>query len=139
MERLYAARWAGGKPSCPWCGSMRVSAIKTRHKHRCNHPACRRDFSVLSGTPFSSSKISAAKLLKIIDAFVGCEAPSIHALSQQLGHQYKTVYVIARKVIEVIENHPGEDALRACLRSTKSTAYRGYWQRRALESAEVLR
>lgn len=137
MARLYAARWPDGEPSCPWCRSARVISIAARRKHRCANPSCRRDFSVLSGTPFASSKLSPAELLEILDAFAVHGAPSIHALALRLGRQYKTVYVIARKVIEVLQYNSGNDALSACLRSSKSTEYSGYWQRRAPHAGEA--
>lgn len=130
VARLYAARWPSGEPSCPWCGSKRVYSITTRRKHRCAAPRCRRDFSVLSGTPFASSKLTAADLLKIIDLFAKEDAPSINQIADRLGRQYKTIYVTARKVIEAAEGAAGEDILSVIFSAPRSESYRGYWQRR---------
>ena len=51
-------RWPAtrGDPVCTLCGSHSVYTITTRRRFRCAVPACRHEFTAVSGTVFASFK-----------------------------------------------------------------------------------
>jgi transposase-like protein len=55
----------GGFPFCPRCGCVDVYAIPTRHTWQCK--ACKKQFSVTSGTIFASRKLPIRDYLAAID------------------------------------------------------------------------
>src|SRR6201997_4563068 len=89
-----AIRWAdtSGAPVCPSCGS--VEAYEARRpngalRFRCK--ACRKDFSMTSGTLFASHKLPLQTYLAAIAIFCNeVKGKSALALSRDLDVQYKT-------------------------------------------------
>jgi transposase-like protein len=100
---LMACRWpeTGGNPVCPKCRHDEVYAIRKRRVFRCKR--CRTDVSVTSGTIFAGSKISARDLLLAACIFVGgAKGISSLQLSRYLGCQYKSSFVLAHKMREIM-------------------------------------
>jgi ribosomal protein L37AE/L43A len=96
-------RWAdnGGRPYCPKCGNMRVSAITTRKLWKCS--PCRYQFSVTAQTIFADRKRPIRDYLLAIAIFVnGAKGHSALQLSRDLDCQYKTAFVLAHKLREAI-------------------------------------
>src|SRR5208282_3335119 len=101
--KFVAIRFAenDGKPFCPRCGAVNVYAIPTRRTWQCK--ACKKQFSVTSGTIFASRKLPIRDYLAAIAIF--CNEVKGHAalhLSRDLDVQYKTAFVLAHKLREAI-------------------------------------
>ena len=68
-------------------------------RFRCK--ACRKDFSITSGTIFAHHKMPLRSYLAAIAIFINeVKGKSALALSRDLGTQYRTAYVLAHKVRE---------------------------------------
>ena len=99
-----AIRWADndGKPYCPKCGCLEVTALATRPVWKCR--GCRYQFSVTAGTLFDNRKKPIRDYLLAIAIFAnGAKGHSALQLSRDLGCQYKTAFVLAHKLREVME------------------------------------
>lgn len=97
-------RWSdnGGEPYCPKCGCTKVRALATRPVWKCS--GCKHQFSVTSGTIFDNRKRPVRDYLLAIAIFAnGAKGYSALQLSRDLGCQYKTAFVLAHKLREVIE------------------------------------
>jgi transposase-like protein len=97
-------RWPAGKAVCPHCGCPTVYECRRPNgvlRFRCK--ACRKDFSVTSGTLFGFHKMPLQTYLAAIAIFVNeVKGKSALALSRDLGTQYKTAFVLAHKLREAM-------------------------------------
>jgi hypothetical protein len=97
-------RWAGGKAVCPHCECPTVYECRRPNgalRFRCK--ACRKDFSITSGTLFAHHKMDLQTYLGAIAIFVNeVKGKSALALSRDLGTQYKTAWVLAHKLREAM-------------------------------------
>ena len=96
-------RWAdnGGKPYCPKCGCAKVYEYATRPVWKCS--ACHHQFSVTSGTIFDNRKLPIRDYLLAIAIFINsAKGHSALQLSRDLDCQYKTAFVLAHKLREVM-------------------------------------
>jgi transposase-like protein len=99
-------RWADnhGDAYCPHCGCLIVYACRRPNgapRWRCK--ACRKDFSVTSGTLFAFHKMPLRSYLLAIAIFCNeVKGKSMLALSRDLGTQYKTAFVLAHKMREAM-------------------------------------
>src|SRR5215469_14337166 len=99
-------RWqdTAGAPVCPHCGGL--DAYKTARpastaRYRCK--ACRKDFTVTSGTLFASHKRPLRDYLAAIAIFCNeVKGKSACALSRDLGLAYKSAFVLAHKMREAM-------------------------------------
>jgi transposase-like protein len=104
-EQVFATiRWQAtdGQPHCPHCGCLTVySARRPNGAPRWRCKACRKDFSLTSGTLFASHKLPMRDYLLAI-AIVADEVKgkSMLALSRDLDVQYRTAFVLAHKIRE---------------------------------------
>jgi transposase-like protein len=90
-----------GSPFCPRCGAVNVYTIPTRRTWQCK--ACKKQFSVTSGTIFASRKLPIRDYLAAIAIFCNeVKGKSMLALSRDLDVQYKTAFVLAHKIRESI-------------------------------------
>ncbi len=106
-EEAFAAfkaiRWAEnrGEPFCPKCGCVALYEFKTRRVWKCK--GCSREFSITSGTIFASRKLAMRDILAAIAIFVnGAKGISALQLSRDLDVQYRTAFVLAHKIREVL-------------------------------------
>jgi transposase-like protein len=106
-ERVFIRlRWSGndGNAHCPHCGCATVymaRRLSGAARWRCK--ACRRDFSVTSGTLFAFHKMPLRSYLMAIAIFANeVKGKSMLALSRDLGTQYKTAFVLAHKIREAM-------------------------------------
>src|SRR5437773_2675495 len=102
--KFTAIRWAdnGGQPYCPKCGCVTVYAYATRKLWKCT--ACRYQFSVTARTIFADRKRPIRDYLLAIAIFAnGAKGHSALQLSRELACQYKTAFVLAHKLREVME------------------------------------
>jgi len=104
--RFAEIRWAssGGKPVCPSCGCTPCYDCRRRTgapRWRCK--ACRKDFSLTSGTLFAFHKLPLNRYLAAIAIFVNeVKGKAALALSRDLGVQYKTAFVLTHKLREAM-------------------------------------
>jgi transposase-like protein len=97
-----AARWPNG-PICPHCKSEKHYATKKVGRYRCGASACRKDFTVMTGTVMERSH---AKLTQWATAFhlgasskKGFPAQQLH---RELGCQYNTAWFLHHRVMEAM-------------------------------------
>jgi transposase-like protein len=105
-------RWADtdGQPVCPNCGCLDAYDLKTRQVFKCK--GCHKQFSITSGTIFSSRKLAVRDILAAISIFInGAKGYSALQLSRDLSVDYKTAFVLLHKVREAIKLARGEGAL----------------------------
>src|ERR1700720_3223989 len=89
------ARTVAARPSIP--AAVRTGAPRWRCK------ACRKDFSVTSGTLFAHHKLPLKSYLVAIAIFCNeVKGKSMLAMSRDLGVQYKTSFVLAHKMREAM-------------------------------------
>ena len=106
-ERVFIRlRWSDneGNAHCPHCGCTIVYSCRRPNgapRWRCK--ACRKDFSVTSGTLFAFHKLPLRSYLLAIAIFCNeVKGKSMLALSPDLGTQYKTAFVLAHKMREAM-------------------------------------
>jgi len=105
-EMFRAIRWAdtAGEPVCPSCGSLDAYDCRRPNgapRYRCK--ACKADFSITSGTLFSSHKLPLRGYLAAIAIFCNeVKGKSMVALSRDLGLSYKAAFVICHKMREAM-------------------------------------
>src|SRR3954454_465077 len=107
VERVFIRlHWAdnGGDAYCPHCGGTSVyMARRPNGSARSRCKACRKDFSITSGTLFASHKMPLRSYLMAIAIFANeVKGKSMLAMSRDLGVQYKTSFVLAHKIREAM-------------------------------------
>ncbi|GGF22756.1 hypothetical protein GCM10011611_31010 [Aliidongia dinghuensis] len=114
---FQAIRWAdnNGKPYCPRCGCADAYHLAARQVWKCK--GCAHQYSVTSGSIFSSRKLPVRDILLAIAIFVnGAKGHSALQLSRDLDVQYKTAFVLAHKIRQALADEDlrdmvgGEDA-----------------------------
>jgi transposase-like protein len=101
-----ALRWpdTDGKSVCPHCGGL--DAYEFRRKSgllRFECKACRKEFSITSGTLFASHKLPLRGYLAAIAIFVNeVKGKSALAMSRDLGLSYKSAFVLLHKLREAM-------------------------------------
>src|SRR6202163_1521809 len=97
-----AARWPNG-PVCPHCKGKKHYATKKAGRYRCGASACRKDFTVMTGTVMERSH---AKLTQWAAAFHLAASSkkgfSAHQLHRTLGCQYNTAWFLHHRVMEAM-------------------------------------
>ena len=103
---LKAIRWADtdGRPVCPHCACPIVyEARRPSGQLRFRCKACRKDFSLTSGTLFASHKLPLRTYLAAAVIFCNeVKGKSALALSRDLDVQYKTAFVLSHKLREAM-------------------------------------
>jgi transposase-like protein len=99
-------RWAdtNGEPVCPKCGTLDAYECRRpsgANRFRCS--ACRKDFTITSGTLFASHKLPLRGYLAAIAIFCNeVKGKSAVALSRDLGLSYKAAFVLLHKLREAM-------------------------------------
>lgn len=102
MARL---RWGPkGEQTCPTCGLVGKHYWRpTRKQWRCRDQACRRDFSVTSGTIFHGHKLSIREILMALFTFINStKGVSAAALARELGCEWKSAWLLLQKIREML-------------------------------------
>ncbi len=105
-ETFRKIRWDAteGQPVCPHCGGLDAYEARRPNgslRFRCK--ACRKDFTLTSGTLFASHKLPLQMYLVAILIFCNeVKGKSMLALSRDLGTSYKTAFVLAHKLREAM-------------------------------------
>lgn len=122
-ELLERLRWSDGVPVCPHCGTkdpghyfLKAKAgtretstgqASYRRLWKCREKACRRQFSVLVGTIFESSKVPVSKwLLAIWLTGAGKNGVSSLELQRHLGIAYQTAWFMSHRLREAMRRDP---------------------------------
>src|ERR1700739_3070191 len=115
-ERVFVRlRWADnkGQPYSPPCVCTIVYSCRRPNgapRWRCK--ACRKDFSVTSGTLFAFHKMPLRSYLMAVAIFANeVKGRSLLALSRDLGPQYKTAFVLAHKIREAMASEVRKTAI----------------------------
>jgi transposase-like protein len=115
-ERVFIRlRWSdnSGDAYCPHCGCTIVYMARRPNgapRWRCK--ACRKDFSVTSGTLFAFHKMPLRSYLMAVAIFMNeVKGKSMLALSRDLGTQYKTAFVLAHKIREALASEVRQTAI----------------------------
>jgi len=104
-EKVFrSVRWEGGKAVCPHCECPTVYECRRPSgalRFRCK--ACRKDFSITSGTLFAHHKMPLRQYLAAIAIFINeVKGKAALALSRDLGVQYRTAFVLSHKLREAM-------------------------------------
>src|SRR3989440_10602383 len=101
-----AVRWADsqGEPVCPKCGTLDAyECRRTSGANRWRCSACRKDFSITSGTLFASHKLPLRGYLAAVAIFCNeVKGKSALALSRDLSVSYKCAFVLLHKLREAM-------------------------------------
>ena len=90
-----------GKPVCPDCGCLKHRELIEDRKWKCR--ACRKQFTVTSGTIFASHKLSFRKMLGACAIFAnGVMGVAACRMSRDLNVSYKCAFVLLHKVREAM-------------------------------------
>jgi transposase-like protein len=101
--RFQAIRWAdnGGEPFCPRCEFTGIYSYASRRIWKCK--GCGHQFSVTSGTIFSSRKLPVRDYLAAICIFVNAvKGVSALQMGRDLHIQYKSAFVLCHKLREAV-------------------------------------
>ena len=103
-EWLEASRWPNG-PVCPHCGSLDVALMGgTNHRAGLFHcPACRGQFTVLTGSVMERSHIPLPKWVLAIRLMTASKkGVSAHQLHRTLDITYKSAWFMAHRIREAM-------------------------------------
>lgn len=100
-----------GRPRCPRCGeSTAIHTYTCRRIFKCK--PCDKQFSPTAGTPFAHRKMSMGDILLSIAIFVnGVKGHAALHLSRELKCHYKTAFVLAHKLRDVLGTLQAEHKL----------------------------
>ena len=102
VRLIEHCRW-GGKPECPRCGSARVSTVvkSVPMSHRCR--ACRKYFSVRTGSILEESRLPLSKWLLAIK-LLGSESQDMSSvqMAERLTITQKSAWRIRRRIREAV-------------------------------------
>jgi len=103
---LVASRWPNG-PACPHCGSLDVGLMGgTKHRDGLFYcPACRGQFTVLTGSVMERSHIALPKWVLAIRLITASKkGVSAHQLHRTLGITYKSAWFMAHRIREAMRD-----------------------------------
>ena len=94
-----AIRWPNG-PICGHCGeATRRYATKRPGRYRCGNPACRKDYTVTTGTVMESSHIPLNKwMMGYYLVASSKKGVSAHQLHRSLGITYKSAWFMEHRI-----------------------------------------
>jgi transposase-like protein len=102
LEFVAALRWLNGTV-CPHCESQNVGFLKTRRIWKCR--ACRKQFSVKTGTIFEESPIALDKWLMAIWLVVNCKnGISSYEISRDLKVTQKSAWFMLHRIRLALKN-----------------------------------
>lgn len=103
-DLMKAVRFSAnaGNPFCPVCGCTRAHPVRDGF-WECGDRACRKWYSVTSGTAFHSRKISYLRLVRLVcDLAVCAKGTSAVELSLKLQVSHRTAWMNCHKIREVM-------------------------------------
>ena len=122
---FYCARWPpDGAPKCPSCQSREFYALDSRRTRKCR--ACGKQYSLLSGTALSHSKVPLRRLLMSMVLF--CDGVPAREAGRIVGGNDKAAWVLNRKFAALGARDP-RGMLHEAMQSPSTPELRGYWQK----------
>lgn len=114
LNHLEKVRWKG-KPACPYCKSIKVSALPKENRYHCN--TCNTSFSVTVGTIFHKSKADLQKWFLAISLILRSEKRiSSRQLSKEIKVNKNTAWYMLMRIRKAfIEYH---DMLKGIVEGT---------------------
>ena len=102
---IEAVRWPDG-PVCPRCGEKeRRYATKREGRWRCGNPACRKDFTALTGRVMERSHAPLHKWLAAFHLLTSSKKGfSAHQLHRTLKVTYRTAWFMAHRIREAMRD-----------------------------------
>jgi transposase-like protein len=98
-EYMLKLKWPDGKPTCPKCGTERVSELKTRRILKCNVSACQKQFSAKAGTIFEASPLGLDKWFVAVWSIANAKnGISSCELARALGVSQKTAWFMLHRI-----------------------------------------
>jgi len=104
--RLYLEKviW-GGKPKCPFCGSIRTAPWNRNGWHRCNNHKCNKPFTIRKGTVMECSRIPLRKwLLASYYITIARKGISGMELSKKLGITQKSAWFLHHRLRHALDS-----------------------------------
>jgi hypothetical protein len=99
-----------GEAACPKCGCLGIYEYTGRRIFKCKQ--CTHQFSLTSGTIFANRKMALRDILMAIAIFVnGANGHSALRLSRDLHCNYRTAFVLAHKLREILSALQASDKL----------------------------
>lgn len=109
---------SNGIPECPPCGSSKIYPLRDGEKWRCAF--CAKDFSLTTGTIFSSRKLSYRVYLSGLALMMnGPKGISVMEIGKRLGLQYKTIYQLAVDLRTAMQEPANENIPQVDLEAPK--------------------
>jgi transposase-like protein len=98
VEFVASMRWPDG-PVCPNCGGNEHSFLTTRRLWKCKNKACRKQFSVKTGSIFEDSPIPLDKWLLAIWLVVNCKnGVSSYEIARDLHITQKSAWFMLHRI-----------------------------------------
>jgi len=96
-------RWPNG-PVCPHCGGTKFYDTRKVSVLRCGNGACRKDFSVMTGTVMHGSRVTLPQWARAFHLAASSETlPTATQLRDELGCEFNTGALIRRRLKEAAE------------------------------------
>jgi transposase-like protein len=109
FDTFKAIRWAknGAEPLCPHCGGVKVYTLAEMPvRWKCG--ACRRKFSITSGTLFHSRKLPIRDYLAVVALFINAvKGSSALQISREMNVGPKAIFVLLHKLREAMASTLG--------------------------------
>ena len=104
FEFLEKIRWSG-KPTCPYCGSVRASRMRCEHRYHCNH--CFTSYRVTVNTIFHHSHVKLPKWFKAIYVVTSKEKDiSARSLAKEISVSKNTALSIKKRILQAKAEKP---------------------------------
>lgn len=102
IKYLEDLRWQE-EATCPYCESIRITAVKKELRHHCN--ACNKSFSVLVGTIFESSNLPLSKWFIAISLILNAKKGiSSMQLSRHIKVNKDTAWYLQKRLRDAMNN-----------------------------------
>lgn len=101
---LEQIRW-GGVPTCPYCGSVKAAAFKTKRRYHCNN--CFTSYSVTVGTLFHKTHVNLHKWFRAIELVLNLSSPiSVRQLAKEIEVSKNTAAFMIYRIRRAMQEEP---------------------------------
>ncbi len=111
LSHLEKLLWRG-KPTCPYCNSMRATPLQKEHRYHCH--SCNTSYSVTTRTVFHRTHLPLQKWFLAISLLLGERRPiSTRKLSEALNVNRNTAWLITSRIDRALIEAKQRALLRA--------------------------
>jgi hypothetical protein len=98
-QYVQSIKWSAG-PCCPKCGSVDVVRMPNRARmHRCREKACRKQFSLITGTIMEATHLRLDQWVVAVWMIVGCRnGVSSHEIARTIGCKQLSAWHLLHRV-----------------------------------------